>query len=222
MVNYGPIEICFLVDLGITMEKWWKIFKKVAIHEVQKFHDDCRGYIKVKAAFIGYRTNIDFQPIVIIEFTSNLLKLQQQINQIFKNNTPHQCKSLSEAMECANNLKWQNYAGGILILIGDSPTYGIKYHDQTIYDLYPCIKPSGIPLECIIERLAFKGVNLIIFQMHESMDIMVNIIEKAYNNTSRHNKNEITILKKVSTETEFEKELISQIHKHLFNLADGN
>lgn len=221
MVNYGPFEVCFVVDLGDSMETWFKIFKKVAIREILKFQDSCHGYIKVHAAFVGYRTNIEQQPFVVFEFTNNLLHLEQKINQI-KCYGAHQCKSMRDAYEIANNLEWKNYAGGIMIHLGNSPPYGIKYHNQTIYDLYPSIKPPGIPLEYVVERLAFKGIDLVIFQFHECMNIVVNIIEKEYNKTKRVNCNEIVVFNNIKTELQFEHELVTQLNKQLVDLLNSN
>lgn len=221
MVNWGPIEICFIVDLGDNMAKWFKIFKKIAINEVQKIRDDLRGYVVIKAAFIGYRTNMEFQSIVNLELSSNLLLLQSKINSL-KIYGPHQCKSMRDAYEFANELQWSNYAGGTIIHIGDSPPHGVKYHNQTIHDIYPSTNPPGIPIEWIIERMAFKGISLVIFQMHNCMDIVVDIIQKSFHNTKRVHENEITVFNKITTEEQFEYELIQQIRKHLFKIINGN
>lgn len=221
MVNWGPIEICFIVDLGENMTKWLNIFKRIAIHEVQKVRDDMRGYVVIRAGFIGYRTNVDFQSVVNFEMSSNLLQLQSKINSL-KTYGPHQCKSMREAYEMANELQWSNYAGGTIIHIGDSPPYGVKYHNQMIHDIYPHAKPYGIPIEWIIERLAYKGIDLVIFQMNNSMDIVVDIIQKVFDNTKRVHNNEITIINKVQNEEEFQNELIQQINKKLFKIINGN
>lgn len=220
MVNWGPIEICFIVDLGDAMDKWLEIFKKVAIRQAQDFADNCRGYIKVKVAFIGYRTNIEQQPFVVFDFTSNLLQLGQKINML-RTHGAHQCKSMRDAYEYAINLDWQNYAGGTIIHIGDSPPHGIKYHDQAIYDIYPSAKPPGIPLEMLIERLAFRGVHIVVFQLHDSMDIVVKLMEKAFNETKRVRESYFRVIN-TRKETEFNNELIGQIYMHLKYILDGN
>jgi hypothetical protein len=221
MVNWGPIEICFIVGLNEDMAKWFKVFKKIAIREVQKIHDEMRGYIPVKAAFIGYRTNIDFQPYIEFDFTNNLLQLESKINSI-KTFGPHQCNSMRDAYELANNLRWTNYAGGVIIHIANAPPYSVKYHNQTISDIYPTTNPIGLPMEWLIERLCFKGINLTIFQMDDSMDIIVNIIQKSFENTNRAHDNEITIFNKIHTEEQFEHELIQQIRKSLLKLVNSN
>lgn len=221
MVNWGPIEICFVVDLGDTMSKWVEILKKQLVPQVQKFVDNCRGYVKVKVALVGYRTNLDCQPFVVIDFTTNLLQFDQKLKQI-KTYGAHQCKSMRDALEYAINLDWKNYAGGTLILIADSPPYGIKYHDQTIHDIYPSVNPPGIPIEMLIERLAFRGIHIVIFQMHDSMDIVVNLMEKAYNKTKRVYRNQLTIFNKIRTENQFNNELLDQIYKHLLTILNGN
>jgi hypothetical protein len=221
MVNWGPLEICFIFDLNEDMARWFKVFKKVAIREIVKIRDEMRGYIPIKAGFIGYRTNIDFQPYIDFELTNNLLQLESGINSI-KTFGPHQCNSMRDAYELANNLQWSNYAGGVVIHISNSPPYSVKYHDRTIHDIYPSIKPIGIPVEWIVERLCFKGINLIIFQMHDCMNIVVDIIQKTFENTKRAHDNEIVIFNKIRTEEHFENELIQQIRKSLFKLVNGN
>jgi len=221
MVNWGPIEICFIVDLGENMDKWFKVFKKIAIRELEKIHDELRGYISVRAAFIGYRANIECQSMVDFEFSNNLMYLQSKINSL-KTYGPHQCKSMRDAYEIANELEWSNYAGGTIIHIGTSPPHGVKYHDQTIHDMYPYKIPPKIPIECIIERMTFKGLNLVIFQMHPCMNIVVDIIEKSFHNTNRVHRNEITVFNKIITEEQFQYELIQQIRSKSFKIVNGN
>ena len=68
--------------------------------------------------------------------------------------------------------------------ITDAPNHGLLYHDPHVEDDYPHGHPY-IDLKTEVKELASKGIDLTLFAIKSTTDIMYRIIRSNYNSVRR-------------------------------------
>lgn len=171
-------EICFLVDLCVSMVSWLETFKKAAIPFIQKIKKQ-NMWMTIRVAFIGYRNTLHFSPYEIIEFTENLRMLQEKLLVIKASGAPG-CKNLNDVYHYAEKLEWIT-ENRLIIHIGDSPNHGLKYHEPDYPDIFPIKTDHHSPLELHVKRIAEDKIKLTVFRLNTNFDKTLYIIEEKYN-----------------------------------------
>lgn len=170
-------EICFLVDLCVSMEEWFQNFKKNTIPTLQKIKKN-NMWMTIRAAFIGYRNTLNSNPYEIIDFTENLQMLQEKLLGM-KTSGGKGCKNLNVVYHYAHTLNW-TANNKLIIHIGDSPNHGLKYHEENYEDIYPLKKDYHSPLELHVKRIAQDAIDLTLIKLTDDTDITYDIIEQTY------------------------------------------
>lgn len=208
-------DICFIVDLSKSMEKWFSSFENNFILPLEEFMK-MNKYFKIRLGFVGYRKVINLQPYHLIDLTENLSDFKRQIRNI----TPsggEGCKNLNDAYHYAHKMNWY-LNNRIIIHLFDSPNHGLKYHDYEYPDMYPLLNHHS-PLELHIKRIASDGIVLVVYKLNASTEKTISIIEDVYlkNNSNR---NKFHIIDMVSNPNQFESSFpITVINNIIVNMS---
>lgn len=170
-------EICFLVDLCVTMEKWIEKFKKITIPTIQNIKKR-NMWMTIRVAFIGYRNVYHNWCYDIVDFTENLQMLQDKFL-VLNASGGKGCKCLNTVYHHAYTLDW-SCNNKLIIHIGDSPNHGVKYHEPGYPDIFPMKHDYHFPLEMHVRKMAEEGIYLCLFKLSNDTNNTFDIIESTY------------------------------------------
>lgn len=132
----------------------------------------------VYASLIGYR---DFgEKIHRVDFTKQHQYIYDELSYIDASDGEDQAEDISSAYAWANVLDW-NADIKLAYHFADAPEHGLKFHDKTVTDNYP----NGNPLFDFLEEInefSNNNVDLTVFKINKSTNIMYSWMNKIYNN----------------------------------------
>lgn len=170
------LKVCFVIDCTASMKNWIDAAK----FKTKKILDElCESnkHFKIYVSLIGYR---DFgEQMYRLDFTDDHIRLYTMLSNMEARGGKDAAEDVSGAYSWLTALKWDGDAN-VVFHITDAPDHGIMYHDHTVSDNYP----EGhllIDLREEVKKLALNKVDLTLFRINNSTDIMYNIIRKSYN-----------------------------------------
>jgi Mg-chelatase subunit ChlD len=178
-MNNPKLQVCFVLDCTASMQPWIDAAKEKIVDTLECIHKQYPKY-KISAAFVGYRDFHDDEQIIKIPFTKDIETLQDLIMDIVAEGGDDVCEDVSGAYRFVNNLEWDADVKCVFH-ITDAPNHGAGYHEDNIEDDYPEGHPY-INLNTEVRDLATKEVELTVFSIKRSTDIMYNIMRNIYEN----------------------------------------
>jgi len=169
------LKVCFVLDCTESMTPWINA-SKTKIHklleELCESHKDFTIYV----SFIGYR---DFgEAIHKVDFTTNIEFIHDVISGIQAHGGNDQAEDVAGAYSWLNSLDWTANVRSVFH-ITDAPNHGLEYHDDYVEDDYPDGNPV-IDLSEEVEILAYNGIDLTVFRLNRSTDIMYSTMQIIY------------------------------------------
>lgn len=201
------IKVCFVLDCTSSMQIWIDAAKKKirdVIEDIKDYHKD----FKVLVSLIGYR---DFgDRMHRVDFTEDIFVIYDTLIAIDASGGRDAAEDVSGAYSWATCLNWDADVN-LLFHIADAPDHGLMYHDSTVSDHYP----DGHPLINLIEEvrdLAVTRVDVTLFRLNRTTDIMYNMMRKEYLKIRNRGFTIINLeCPNIDPETSFYSEVISQI-----------
>lgn len=171
----STLKVCFVLDCTASMEQWIEAAKQrinVILEELQHEHPN----FKIYAAFIGYR---DFgETYHYMKFTNDFEDIRYLLLDIDAKGGEDEAEDVSGAYRWVNSLNWSADVRSVFH-ITDSPDHGLLYHDHNVSDDYPEGHPT-VDLLNEIQKLATSDINLTLFRINQSTDIMYNLMRSEY------------------------------------------
>ena len=171
------LQVCFLLDCTASMQPWIDAAKDKIVEtlsNIQRRYTDS----EISAAFIGYRDFDDDEQFIKINFTKNIEELRDSILDIEAEGGDDVCEDVAGAYRFANGLEW-NADVRCMFHITDAPNHGLEYHKETVEDDYPQGHPY-INLKEEVRELSHKNIDLTVFNIKSSTDIMFQIMRSIY------------------------------------------
>lgn len=171
------LKVCFLLDCTASMGTWIDAARNKILDLLE---DLCEKHpnFKIYVAFCGYR---DFgDEYYYIDFTENHRMIHttlMSIDAIGGNDIP---EDVGGAYNWAGSLDWKADVRAVFH-IGDAPNHGELYHDTFMEDGFPEGHPY-INLYDEVENLAIKNIDLTVFSLNSSTDIMYRSMKRIYQN----------------------------------------
>lgn len=205
------LKVCFVLDCTSSMDPWIKAAKNKILdilEDIQKSHLDFKIYV----AFIGYR---DFKEKKhVVEFTENYKLIYDCIKNIEAYGGGDQAEDVSGAYSIVNSLLWGADVN-VVFHITDAPEHGLRYHDNTVTDDFPDGNPV-LELSEEIYDLARIGVDLTVFRLNKSTNIMFNWMKRIYEAVDLSNFKIIDFdCTTQSAESSFYNEVTSQLNESM-------
>jgi hypothetical protein len=170
------LKVCFMIDCTASMKKWIdaaKIKIKKMLDELCERNKD----YKISVALIGYR---DFgEKMYRLDFTEDYMSLYMMLLDMKADGGKDAAEDVSGAYCWLTCLKWDGDKN-VVFHIADAPDHGIMYHDDTVSDNYPEGHPF-IDLREEVKKLGLNEIDLTLFRINKTTDIMYDIIRKNYN-----------------------------------------
>lgn len=176
-MSYRNLQICFVLDCTASMQPWIDAAKEKVVDildSIYKRYPDCQ----ISASFIGYRDFHDEHQFIKVPFTQNIEHLQTLIMNIEAEGGDDVCEDVAGAYRLVNGLEWDCDIG-FVFHITDAPNHGIEYHESHVEDDYVDGHPY-IDLVDEVQCLADKGIDLTVFKIKQSTDVMYNIMRTIY------------------------------------------
>ena len=190
-MNNHTLQVCFILDCTASMQMWIDAAKEKIVETLECIHKEYPTY-KISAGFIGYRDFHDEEQIIKLPFTEDIEKLQNSIMNIIAEGGDDTCEDVSGAYRFVNNLEW-NADVKCAFHITDAPNHGLIYHGNHVDDDYPSGHPY-IDLATEIQDLAMKHIELTVFSIKRSTDIMYNIMRNIYENIYPNRFNTVSLV----------------------------
>jgi hypothetical protein len=163
---------------------------------------------KIYVAFGGYR---DFgDEYYYIDFTDDHRKIHTTLMSIDAIGGDDIPEDVGGAYNWAASLNWKADVRAVFH-IGDAPNHGELYHDTFIEDAFP----EGHPLVNLREevlKLAEKNVDLTVFRLNRTTDIMFGLMKKEY---EKVNRDKFRIVNFMTSEEDARTSFYSQVSSQL-------
>lgn len=171
------IKVCYVLDCTSSMNQYiekakLKIFR--SINGLVANNPTCQIYV----AFLGYR---DFgEQRYELDFTLDHDYVREVIAKIEAiGGGGDQAEDVAGAYRWAAGLDWSEAKFKGVLHFTDAPNHGLEYHDDTVTDNYPEGHPSINLLEKV-NYLAKKTIDLCLYRLHRSTDIMYELMKDEY------------------------------------------
>ena len=171
------LQVCFVLDCTASMQPWINAAKEKIVDTLKSIQDRYPDY-QISAAFIGYRDFHDQEQFIRLPFTKHIQKLQDSIMDIEAEGGDDTCEDVAGAYRFVNGLEWQADVRCVFH-ITDAPTHGSEYHREHVDDDYPDGHPY-IDLKQEVRELAHKDVDLTVFSITQTTDVMYHIMRNIY------------------------------------------
>jgi hypothetical protein len=171
------LQICFVLDCTESMVAWTDAAKDRLLDTIRMTRERYPEYV-IQAAFIGYRDFHDEEQFIRIDFTSNLDHIQNVIMDVVADGGDDICEDVAGAYRFVNGLSWDADVRCVFH-ITDAPNHGRRYHEPGVDDDYPGGHPY-ISLDDEVRELAHKGIELTVFSIKASTDIMYRRMRDIY------------------------------------------
>lgn len=173
------LQVCFVLDCTASMQPWIDAAKDKIVDTLDSIHQRYPNY-KISAAFIGYRDFHDERQFIRLDFTENIQQLQDSIMDVVAEGGDDICEDVAGAYRFVNGLEWHADVRCVFH-IADAPTHGLEYHDDHIEDDYPDGHPY-INLKQEVRELGHKDIDLTVFSIKHTTEIMYRIMRNIYRN----------------------------------------
>jgi vacuole morphology and inheritance protein 14 len=171
----NTLKVCFVLDCTASMSPWIYAAKNKILDVLEDLSSDHQNF-KIYVAFIGYR---DFEDDWIeVNFTDNHRHVHDVIMGLDAIGGDDVAEDVAGAYNKLNNLHWDASVRAVFH-IGDAPAHGYVYHDERVSDNYPDGHPT-IDLLHEVRNLAYKQVDLTLFRLTRSTDIMYRLMKTQY------------------------------------------
>jgi len=169
------LQVCFLLDCTASMGTWIDAARNKILDLLEDLCEKHKDF-KIYVALGGYR---DFgDEYYYIDFTEHHMNIHMTlmaIDALGGNDIP---EDVAGAYQWAASLDWKADVRAVFH-IGDAPNHGEIYHSTFIEDAFP----EGHPLVNLREevlKLAEKKVDLTVFRLNKTTDIMFDLMKKEY------------------------------------------
>lgn len=173
----STLQVCFMLDCTASMQRWIDAAKDKIVDTLDNIYQRYPNY-KISAAFIGYRDFHDADQFIKIDFTTDIRQLQSSIIDVLAEGGDDVCEDVAGAYRFANGLEWHADVR-CLFHIADAPNHGSEYHEEHIEDDYPNGHPY-IDLKQEVRELSHKNVDLTVFNVKETTEIMYQMMRNIY------------------------------------------
>lgn len=171
------LQVCFVMDCTASMQPWIDAAKEKIVDTLESIRERYPDY-QISGAFVGYRDFEDRDPFVRIPFTQDIQGLQDSILDVDAEGGDDICEDVAGAFRFVNGFVWDADVRCVFH-ITDAPNHGLEYHDLHVEDSYPDGHPY-ISLSDELHDLAFKNIDLTVFSMNSSTDVMYKIMRNIY------------------------------------------
>lgn len=169
------IKVCFVLDCTSSMQPWINAAKNKLIDTLETVCQTNKNF-EIEVALVGYR---DYGELMHrVDFTKNHQRVYEELNHIRAFGGEDQAEDVAGAYSWVTALDW-NADVKLMFHITDAPEHGLKYHDSKVTDNYP----EGNPLIDLLEEihhLANTYVDLTVFRLNKSTNIMYSWMKKIY------------------------------------------
>lgn len=170
------LKVCFVLDCTESMTEWIDAAKNKILDLLKDLCKSNKNYT-INTALIGYR---DFgEENYTVNFTTNHYKIHDTILGIKVSGGDDTAEDISGAYDWVNRLDWNNADVKAIFHITDAPNHGRIYHEEYIDDDYPNGHPT-IDLRKEIKTISSNEIDLTIFRLNNSTDIMYKILQDTY------------------------------------------
>ena len=196
-----------MLDCTSSMKVWIDAAKRKVKNLIEDIKDDHKDF-KVLVSLIGYR---DFgEKMHRVDFTEDILVIYDTLITIEASGGKDAAEDVSGAYSWATCLNWDADVN-LLFHIADAPDHGLLYHDSSVSDHHP----DGHPLINLMEEvrdLAITHVDVTLFRLNNTTDIMYNMMRKEYLKIRNRGFAIINLeCSNIDPETSFYSEVLSQI-----------
>lgn len=174
------LKVCFVLDCTSSMTPWIQAAKNKLIETLESVCEVNKNY-EIHVAFIGYR---DYGELIHrVDFTKNHQYVYQEIKHIRAFGGDDQAEDVAGAYCWVNALEWDADVK-LMFHITDAPEHGLKYHDDKVSDTYP---QGNLVIDLLeeIHDLANTGVDLTVFKLNKSTNIMYSWMKQIYEEVNR-------------------------------------
>lgn len=171
------LQVCFVLDCTASMQPWIDAAKDKIVDTLGSIQQRYPNY-KISAGFIGYRDFHDERQFIRLDFTTKIRRLQDSIMDVVAEGGDDTCEDVAGAYRFVNGLEWYGDVRCVFH-ITDAPTHGSEYHEDNVDDDYVNGHPY-IDLKQEVRELAHKDIDLTVFSIRESTDIMYHIMRNIY------------------------------------------
>jgi len=169
------LKVCFMIDCTSSMEPWISAAKHKTLNLLEDLCEKNKDF-KIYVSLIGYR---DFgEEMYRVDFTEDHTKIYNKLMDMKALGGDDQAEDVAGAYSWATSLQWGADVNA-LFHITDAPNHGMKYHDERVEDHFPNGHPD-INLLKEVRVLACREVDLTLFRLNRSTDIMYNLMEEEY------------------------------------------
>jgi hypothetical protein len=169
------LKVCFMLDCTASMGPWIEAAKNRILDLLDDLRDKHENF-KIYVAFVGYR---DFgEQNHTFNFTTNDTQIYNTITSIHAMGGGDAAEDVAGAYKWVNNLEW-NADIRAVFHITDAPNHGMVYHDNRVSDDYPD-GHATIDLRDEVRKLARRDIDLTLFRIHKSTDIMYGLMRENY------------------------------------------
>lgn len=176
-MNPQSVQVCFVLDCTASMQPWIDAAKNKMVDTLERIREQYPEY-SISAAFVGYRDFEDPEPFVRVHFTSDLQKVEESIMNVVADGGDDVCEDVAGAYRFVNGLDWTSTVRCVFH-ITDAPNHGLEYHEEYIEDEHPLGHPY-IDLKDETQDLAHKNIDLTVFSVNRSTDMMYKIMRNIY------------------------------------------
>lgn len=206
------------MDCTSSMGRWIQAAKDKILDTLTLILTDNPNY-HIYASFIGYRDVGDTEKILQVDFTDDIDSLRKSILNIQAEGGDDVPEDVSEPFRIAAEFNWDADVK-IAFFITDAPNHGLSYHSINIEDDYPN-GYGDIDLKEEVRILAYKGVDLTVFRINKSTDIMFDIMKHQYSNGNENRFKTINLVNsRQSADRSFETEVYTSIHHSIAMTQD--
>lgn len=164
-----------MLDCTASMGPWIDAARNKILDLLEELCDKHSNF-KIYAAFIGYR---DFgEQWYTVDFTKNHTKIHDVIMNIDALGGGDAAEDVAGAYDWVTKLNWDADVRA-LFHITDAPNHGMVYHDHNVSDDHPEGHPT-VDLREEVRVVARKNIDLTVFRIHKSTDIMYRLMRENY------------------------------------------
>ena len=171
------LQVCFVLDCTASMQPWIDAAKDKIVDTLNSIRQRYPDY-QITAAFIGYRDFHDREQFIRIDFTPDIQYLQDSILDVVAEGGDDICEDVAGAYRFINGLEWHSRVRCVFH-ITDAPNHGVDYHEDHVEDDYPDGHPY-INLKQEVRDLAHKNIDLTVFSINQTTDVMYRIMRNIY------------------------------------------
>ena len=209
IIKQTSLDLLYLVDITGSMETYIDNTKKELINVMNNIINTFDG-IEINLGFIGYKDLKEHLENNCIDesFTKQYIKIRETIEKVEIGGGDDIAEDIAWAFERALNKKWTSNAR-FLILVGDAPCHGYKYHRHVDegYDKYPHGIPGRKDIEESIKELCEKNICLFCVKLSNETDIMFDIFEDIY---KKNNKEKMFFIDEIKTAEKLSQKIVEK------------